>query len=152
MKYNCSSLSCKNTVDSDDRLCKQCSKQFEDRILRSLENYIAEHYLFKEAYNAFSPFKIVEHQRLKNGIRITGYSAKFLYMFYNTENLDNSVDSINKNLLSLKTEHAELYDALKYLWGKPLEEYKCHKSTVYRRMQKALKFIALNLGLIAEPR
>lgn len=122
----------------------------EKQIIKALENYLVESYLLKEDFDRFSSFKIVDYQKFKHGVRINGYNNQFIRMFYSNDKSDITLEKINNSLHRLKSSKEKLYEALKLLWGRPIEFYQCHRSTVYRRLSKALLFIALDTGLIKQ--
>ncbi|MEA1997681.1 MAG: hypothetical protein U9N45_08565 [Gemmatimonadota bacterium] len=120
----------------------------EDHVIRALEHYLSENFLFLENYQHSYPFKIVEYQMLKHGIIIKGYSAGFLKRLNKYESEGINIDQIHNSIMKLKETKQKLYESLEYLWGKPINTFGCHKSTVHRRLNKALKFIAINTGLL----
>jgi hypothetical protein len=113
-----------------------------------LQQYLEESYLFREAYQNSCPFKIVDHKRFRHGIIIHGYSDKFLRMFYYDIDDGISYEKIRQIIEKLKSKELKLYQALFILWGIPVESYPCHKSTVYRRLQRALQYIAKESGIL----
>lgn len=149
MKHKCLTEKCNNETKTRFTLCKECSKRIENYTLNILRLYISEHYLYDENFMDQYPYKIVEIQRLKHGIRIEGYTNEFLKMFYHLEK-DNCIkkDAILNSINLLKEKDKNLHDSLYHLWGRPENNYNCHKSTLYRRINNALKFIALNVGLL----
>ncbi len=148
MKYkSLISKSNKKSMSSYSTYNKYC-KSKEDHILKSLENYLAEKYLFKDALNTFAPFKIVEYQKISNSIRITDYSTEFLRQYYFSKDTDTELENLSRSIFKLKNKAPNLFDSLNYLWGKPIKSFECHKSTVYRRITKALRFIATDLKLL----
>lgn len=151
MKYKCPSEECSEKVKFEDVLCIKCIKKREQHILNLLKLYLTEKYLYNEDFMAQYPFKIVEVQRLKHGIRVQGYSNEFLRLF-NTEYNDSiDIKAIKKAINKLKEKNKNQYDSLYHLWGRPVETYNCHKSTLYRRINSALKFIACNNALLPVP-
>lgn len=148
MKHKCPSEECSKKVKYENMLCSECIEKRENHILNLLKLYLTESYLFNEDFLAQYPFKIVEFQRLKHGIYIQGYSTGFLKQF-NTKTDDSiNVQKIKHSINKLKTKRPEQYNSLLHLWGEPVESYKCHKSTLYRRIKSALKFIAYNIELL----
>lgn len=134
---------------SQNKAANPINKQ-EKQIIKALEKYLIERYLLKEDFESFSNFKIVDYQKFKHGVRITGYNNQFTKMFYGNDQSDITLEKINNSLIRLKNTKSKLYESLKLLWGKPIEFYQCHRSTVYRRLSKALLFIAIDTGLIKQ--
>ena len=102
----------------------------------------------KESFQQSYPFKIVEYQRLKHGIRVTDYSYKFLKMINYGNNSGVNIHKVKKAIKKLKQHKFKLYESLLYLWNKDISYFKCHRSTIYRRLNKALKLIALDIGIL----
>jgi hypothetical protein len=125
-------------------------KQQEKQIIHSLENYLSEGYLFKQSFLEFAPFNIVDYETNNNYTRITGYSSEFISMFYGINDIDESLKKVKQSIKTLEKIDAKLYESLYHLWGKPLNEYKCHKSTLYRRINKAIKYIAKESNLLKQ--
>ena len=148
MKYNCPSEKCDGKVKFENMLCPKCIKEREIYILNLLRIYLTENYLFNEDFLAQYPLKIVEFQRLKHGVRIQDYSNDFLRLFNNKNKANIDVKQITKSIENLKNTNGTQYNALYHLWGRPVERYNCHKSTLYRRLNNALKFIAHNINLL----
>ncbi|MEW5818997.1 MAG: hypothetical protein AB1782_02290 [Cyanobacteriota bacterium] len=148
MKYNCLNSNCNNKIKNNNTYCNSCFKKINSLILKSLELYISEGFCFKEAYQISYPFKIVEHNRFKHGVVINGYSNKFLKLIDN--NIDEGItfNKISNTIEKLKQEEEKLYKSLFILWGMPVKDFTCHKSTVYRRLRKALIYIAKDIKVI----
>jgi intracellular sulfur oxidation DsrE/DsrF family protein len=123
-------------------------KNHTKHIIKALEQYLAEKYLFQEDYDNFTVYRIVEHKRLKHGVIIKGYSSEFIRLINEEIDPEISISTINASIKRLKKANSKLYDSLNVLRGKPVEKYMCHKSTVYRRLKKALLFIAIDAGLL----
>lgn len=130
-----------NSYDAD-------SKALEEQILKSLANYLSNNYLYGDSISDSPPFKIVDYHRISNRIEILNYSPDFLRMFNGFDDHGITYCEINHSIASLKNRQLKLYEALYYLWGWPITVYNCHKGTVYRRLHKALKFIATDLGIL----
>lgn len=148
MSFNCINTHCQRKVESQGIYCKNCSKKRDNRLIKDLELYLSENFCFNENYQMTYPFKIVDYQNFKHGIRITDYSPEFLRMLNSHNQEGISADRIFRSIKFLKCKNSKLYESLKYLWGQPLRTFKCHKSTVYRRIHRALKIIACDIGLL----
>ena len=148
MKYKCPSERCDGKVKFENMLCSNCIKEREIYILNLLRIYLIENYLYNEDFMAQYPFKIVEIQRLKHGIRVQGYSNEFLRQFNNKGGTSIDIKQIAKAIEKLKNKNETQYKSLYHLWGRPIETYNCHKSTLYRRINNALIFIANNINLL----
>jgi hypothetical protein len=148
MKVICSTQDCKNTVIYNHPFCLNCAVKQEELILKALEIYLSERFLLNEDYENCTTFKIFEHIRFKNKIQIQDYSPGFLKQFYGLEKPDITKEKIVKTINKLRKKDFKLYTILKLLWGMPINSYECHKSTVYRRLRRALLFIAIDTGLL----
>jgi len=148
MKYKCQNQDCNNSVKEREYYCKRCLGLREKHVIKSLEIYLSENFQFKENFKANYPYKIVEHQRLKHGVSIGGYSQNFINMFNGHLYEGIEIESICQSILKMKQANLKLYDSLTMLWGNPINMIKCHRSTAYRRLYRALKFIASDIGLM----
>lgn len=127
---------------------KKDSEVLEEQILKSLAHYLSHDYMFGDNLYYSAPYKIVDSYRVSNKIEIQNYSSDFVRMFYALDETGIMNCEINHSLACLKNQQIKLYEALNYLWGLPITVYDCHKGTVYRRLRKALKFIATDLGIL----
>ena len=148
MNYKCVHSKCNNIVDREFGLCHKCSLQLEKEIIRYLSDYLSDYYKLIDNYEACIPHKIVDYQKLKHGIRVSGYSKEFLKKFYCSQEIDNCLQKITDQLIQMKKSNSKLFDALKYLWGKQIKQYECDRSTVYRRLKRTIRLIATGIGLL----
>lgn len=148
MKYNCSNPFCTRNTHKKNGYCIRCHNIIEDHYIKAFKLYLSERFLFKDDYNNYYPFKIVETQHLKHGIRVSGYSTSFLRILNADHSDELCFEEVIKSIKKLKEKNNKLYEALKHLWGKELKSYNCHHSTLYRRLNKAIKFLILETGLL----
>lgn len=148
MTFKCKNKRCNNNTKQDNSFCDGCYKVIETYIIKRMWNYLSEDYMLKDNYERFTCYKIVDHQLLKNSIKIRGYSNEFLRYFYGNNKSEITLEKVNKSIIKLKNSKLKLYEALQVLWGKPVSFFQCHKSTVYRRINRALKFLAKDLGIL----
>lgn len=118
-------------------------------VLQTLQKYLSEDYLMGEHFQQSSPYKIVEYERVGHRrVRVGEYSTRFLRQFYSKSGNMHTSEAITASIAALKKRNINLYEALFVLWGRPLRAYRCHKSTVYRRLDQALRKIAKDMALL----